>query len=117
MIDKEQREWQRIVVNMSAKCRVVDGPPRYDSVIITDMHHQGCCLQGDIEFLKGQVIRLVLEIPFEGTINLTGEVVWAGEISNDDVYSVGIRFVIDSPMAEDMCLKLYNFCLMRQPKQ
>ena len=117
MIGKEQREWQRVAVNMSAKCRVVDGPARYDAVEITDMHHQGCCLQGHVELITGQMVRLVLELPFEGLINLTGEVAWAGVINDEGDLRAGLKFLIDNPAAEDTCLKLYNFCLLRQPKQ
>jgi hypothetical protein len=117
MLGKEQREWQRIVVNMAAKCRAVDGPARYDAVEITDMHHQGCCIQGHIDLKQGQVVRIVLELPFEGPINITGTVAWTGRINDEGDTKTGLKFVINDLAAEDTCLKLYNFCLLRQPKQ
>jgi len=102
---------------MSAKCRAVDGPARYDVVQITDMHHQGCCLQGQVTLMQDQVVRIVLELPFEGLINITGKVAWTGPINDDGDTRTGLKFMIDNPAAEDTCLKLYNFCLLRQPKQ
>ncbi|MBF0330912.1 MAG: PilZ domain-containing protein [Candidatus Omnitrophica bacterium] len=117
MMGKEQREWHRVTVNMPAKCRVVDGPARYDLVEITDMHHQGCCIHGDVVLEQGQVVRLVLELPFEGPINITGEVAWSGPISSHEDIRTGLRFKMNDLAAEDTCLKLYNFCLLRQPKQ
>ncbi len=116
MYDREQREWQRIPVNMAAKCRAVDGPARYETTRIVDMHQHGCSLLGPVAFQQGQMVRLVLEIPFEGSISLTGEVKWAEPANDEGEYSAGLGFVIDSPAAEDTCLKLYHFCLLRQPK-
>jgi hypothetical protein len=112
----EKREWKRIDVNMPARCRAVDGPACYDNVLILDMHQNGCCLQGREFYQKGQVVRVVLEIPFEGSVNMAGEVAWSGPLDEGGVFRVGLRFLIDNPMAENMCMKLYNFCLFRQSK-
>jgi len=117
MLDPDKREWQRIVVDLPAKCRVIDGPARYDMMHIVDMNHQGCCMQGPVQFEKGQVVRVITEIPFEGQVAITGEVVWSGEINKDEDFRTGIRFLIDSPPAEEMSLKLYHYCLLRQPKR
>lgn len=116
MLDRDKREWKRVVVNLPAKCRVVDGPARYDDLHIVDMHHQGCCMRGHVPFQKGNMVRIVVEIPFEGPMSITGEVVWCGSVDQDGDLRSGIRFVIDSPLAEEMSMKLYHYCLLRQPK-
>lgn len=112
----DKREWQRVVVDLPAKCRAVDGPARYDMVRILDMHHKGCCLEGNVHFQKGEVIRVLVEIPFEGQVHMTGAVAWSGSLDDQDVFRTGMKFFIDSPPAEEMCLKLYHYCLLRQPK-
>ena len=112
----EQRQWQRIVVNMRARCRAIDGPPRYESILIIDMHHHGCCISGPTSFLKGQSVRIVFELPFEGQISLTGQAVWGGPANEDGDYRTGVSFLVDGPAAEDNSNKLYNYCLLRQPK-
>ena len=117
MLDPDKREWQRVSVDLPARCRVIDGPARYDMTRIVDMHHQGCCLEGQSRLEKGQVVRVIVEIPFEGQINVTGEVVWCGPVNDNDDVRAGLRFLIDSPPAEEMCLKLYHYCLLRQPKE
>jgi hypothetical protein len=116
MLDADKRAWQRVSVDLPAKCRIVDGPARYEPTCIVDMHHQGCCLQGHIQFQKGDVIRIIVDIPFEGQIHMTGEVAWSGEVHDQDDFRTGVHFLIDSPPAEEMCLKLYHYCLLRQPK-
>ena len=113
----EQREWLRVEVNMSAKVRIIDGPARYENVQIIDMHHQGCCLEGRSLFEKNQTLRIVLEIPFEGMVDITGDVMWAGAISDNGCYRTGLRFKIDRPVDEEVTLKLYHFCLVRAPKR
>ena len=112
----EKREWLRVDVNMPARCRAVDGPAKYAPVFIVDMHHHGCCFQGYELFQKGQAVRLVLEIPFEGEISMTGDVAWSGPLNEAGEFRTGLRFRIDDPVAENTCLKLYNFCLLRQPR-
>jgi hypothetical protein len=116
MLDPEKREWQRIVVDLPARCRVVDGPARYDDMRIVDMNQQGCCLEGYIQFQKGDVVRIIVEIPFEGQISLTGDVVWSGAVDKDEDFRTGVHFLVDSALAEEMALKLYHYCLLRQPK-
>jgi hypothetical protein len=116
MLDPDKREWQRITVNLPAKCRVVDGPARYDAMSIVDMHHQGCCFEGHMTFEKGQVVRIIVEIPFEGQVSVTAEVAWSGLVNDRDDIRTGVHFLIDSPVAEEMSLKLYHYCLLRQPK-
>jgi Tfp pilus assembly protein PilZ len=117
MLDPEKREWQRISVDLPAKCRLIDGPARYDDVHIVDMNHQGCCIEGHAPFIKGDMVRLIVEIPFEGQVGVTGEVIWSGPVNNDEDFRTGMHFVIDNPPAEEMSLKLYHYCLLRQPKQ
>jgi hypothetical protein len=117
MMDPDQREWKRVSVDLPAKCRVIDGPARYDVTRIVDMHHQGCCLEGHVPFRKGDMVRVIVEIPFEGQLSITGEVAWSGSINENDDFRTGMQFLIDSPLAEEMCLKLYHYCLLRQPKE
>ncbi len=116
MLDPEKREWQRVSVDLPAKCRIIDGPARYDATQIVDMHHQGCGLEGHVQFQKGDMLRVIVDIPFEGQVSVTGEVVWSGPVNDDGDFRTGIHFLIDSPPAEEMCLKLYHYCLLRQPK-
>lgn len=117
MKEPEQREWQRIVVNMQARCRVIDGAPRYESTLIVDMHHRGCCLFGPTAFAEGQAVRIILEIPFEGQISMTGKVAWAGPSNADGDFRTGVHFLIDDRVSEEACHKLYSYCLLRQPKK
>ena len=116
MVDPEKREWQRVSVDLPAKCRLIDGPARYDDMNIVDMNHQGCCIEGHLQFQKGDMLRIIIEIPFEGQLNITAEVIWSGLINNDEDFRTGVHFVIDSPAAEEMSLKLYHYFLLRQPK-
>jgi len=117
MMDPDKREWQRISVDLPAKCRVIDGPARYDDMHIVDMNQQGCCIKGHVQFQKGQIVRVIIELPFEGQISITGEVIWSGAVDGDeDDFRTGLHFVVDSPLAEEMSLKLYHYCLLRQPK-
>ena len=118
MLEPDKREWQRISVDLPARCRVIDGPARYDDMHIVDMNHQGCCMEGHVQFQKGNVVRIITDIPFEGQIGVIGEVVWSGAVNSDDEenFRTGIHFVIDGPAAEEMSLKLYHYCLLRQPK-
>ncbi len=113
----EQRQWLRVVVNMRGRCRVIDGPPRYESTLIVDMHHHGCCIFGPTAFEEGQTVRLIVELPFEGQISMTGQVVWAGPANDDGDCRTGVSFLIDGLAAEEACNKLYNYCLLRQPKK
>lgn len=117
MLDPDKREWQRVAVDLPAKCRLLDGLAHYDAVRIVNMHHQGCCLEGQVRFQKGDRIRVVVEVPFEGQLSITGDVVWSGMVNDRDEFRTGVRFLIDSPPAEEMCLKLYHYCLLRQPKE
>ena len=116
MINSDKRAWQRVAVDLQAKCRQIDGPARYEAVRIVDMHHEGFCLQGHVHFMKGAMVRVVVDLPFEGQISVTGQVVWSGQVNDADDFRAGIHFILDSPPAEEMSLKLYNFCLLRQPK-
>ena len=116
MIDKDKREWQRIAVTISAKCRDIDGAPRYEPVEVRDVHQEGCCFQGQILYSKGQHVRLVLELPFEGLVNIDGDVAWSGPVDEKGDFRTGVRFLRDNAAAEDTSMKLYHFCLLRQPK-
>ena len=116
MLDREKREWKRIAVDLVARCRAVDGPARYDDMRIVDMHHQGCCLEGHVPFNKGDQVRIIVQIPFEGQISLTGEVVWSGIVDKNDGSRTGVRFLVDSVLVEEAVLKLYHYCLLCQPK-
>ena len=116
MKQPEKREWQRVSVNMMGRARVIDGPARYDAVRIVDMHHQGCCLEGVVAYEHEQAIRIILEIPFEGEVSILGNVAWVGLINDQGEYRSGIRFVVDDPRSEEVCMKLYHFCMMRKPK-
>ena len=117
MLEPDNREWQRVPVDLPAKCRIVDGPARYDMIQVVDMNHQGCCMQGASQFQKGDVVRIIIELPFEGQISMTGEVIWSGAVENDsEDFRTGVRFVLDGAAAEETSLKLYHYCLLRQPK-
>ncbi|GEM_PF-5496080 len=113
---REQREWMRIAVNMPAKCRLIDGAARYEATRVTDIHHQGGCLEGAQYFRKGARIRIILEIPFEGQVSFTAEAAWSVPINAEGDYRTGLKFIIDGPLAEDNCNKLYHYCLLRQPR-
>ncbi len=116
MLNRENREWQRVNVDLMARCRALDGAPRYEPIRIIDMHHKGCCLEGTSRFQKGETVRVIVEIPFEGEVNITGLVAWSGAINDKGDYRTGLKFEIDSPPAEETCLKLYHYCTMKHPK-
>jgi Tfp pilus assembly protein PilZ len=116
MLGREQREWIRVPVDLMAKCRAVNGAARYDAVRIVDMHHKGCCLQAAVFFRKGTEVRVILDLPFEGALSMTAEVAWHMPVDTNDEYRMGLKFIIDTPAAEDICMKIYNYCSLRHPK-
>ncbi len=116
MLDPEKREFQRLPADLPAKCRIIDGAAHYDVVRIVDMTHQGCCLEGPVPYQKDDILRIILELPFEGQITITSQVIWSGPVNDNEDFRTGARFLIDSPLAEEMRLKLYHYCLLRQPK-
>ena len=85
MIHNDKREWQRLVVNMQARCRAVDGPACYETTRIVDIHQHGCSVLGPFQFQKGQQVRVVLDLPFEGQISMTGEVKWSEPINDEEI--------------------------------
>ncbi len=113
---REQREWIRIAVDLPAKYRIIDGPARYDIMRIVDIHHRGGCFQAAQHLSKGEKVRIILEIPFEGQVNFTAEVAWCFPMNDEDDYRTGVKFIVDGPQAEENCHKLYHFCLLQQPK-
>lgn len=108
---EEKRAWKRLKVNLSAKCRVVDAAA-YSFYKITDIHHEGCCIEGESGFKEGQEIRVVVHIPTDGEIYLIGMVCWTRR-DNKGVYSTGLKFVVSGQVAEENSTKLYNFCVAR----
>ena len=108
----EKRSWKRVAVKLIAKCRPVDLSV-YREIRITDIHQEGCCVKSEDAFEKDEELRLVIDIPKEGKIYLAGKVMWAEWAEEEAVNCAGIRFVIDSPVAEAASFKLYNFCMGR----
>ena len=116
MFERDKREWQRVAVDLPAQCCLVDGAVKDEIIRIVDVHQQGCCIQGRVYFEKGKRVRVMVEIPFEGPVSITGEVAWSGPVNGQDDLRTGMRFLIDTPLAQETCLKLYHHCLLRRPK-
>ena len=109
---RNKREWIRLAVDMPAKYRIIDGPARYETARMVDVHHHGGCLQCPQHLRKGEKIRIVMEIPFSGQVNFTAESMWSIPDNADGTYRVGMKFIIDNPQAEENSHKLYHFCLL-----
>ncbi len=107
----EKRSWQRVKVNLKAKCRLVD-VAAYSFYQITDIHHEGCCIVGESGFQEGQEVRIVVHIPTEGEIYLIGMIRWSRRDEKGE-YNIGIKFLINGQMAEESSGKLYSFCVSR----
>jgi hypothetical protein len=108
-MSQDLRSWKRYPIDGVAKCRLADGSA-YHYVKVRDIHHLGCGLRSDVEMQKGQSLRIVVTIPPVDSAYLTGEVAWSGARENEDFYSVGVRFNIDNPNAEENSMKLYHYC-------
>jgi hypothetical protein len=106
---EEQRVWKRFNVDVVAKYRLSD-ESSYEFVKISNIHHQGCRLKSDVELPRGQSLRIVILPSSADPIYLNGTVVWSKAVEGEDVYKVGVQFVIDSPYAEENSAKLYNYC-------
>lgn len=107
----ERRSWERVKVDLQAKCRLVDAAA-YSLCQITDIHHEGCCLEGNTDFLLGQELRLVVRIPIEGEIYLIGTVCWSRRDHKGE-FNTGLKFVVSGQLAEENAAKLYSFCVSR----
>ncbi len=116
MMDGDKRAWQRIAVDLPAKCRVIDGSAQYNHVRIIDMHQEGCGFEGGVQFHKDEILRMVVEIPFEGQLSMAAQAIWSGLVNDEESFRTGVKFLIDTPAAEETALKLYHYCLLRQPK-
>ncbi len=106
---QEKRAWTRMSVALNARCRPVD-VASYTYMKITDIHHEGCCLEGEVSFPVGQELRITTNIPIEGEVYMAGKVAWSKHVEDGGGYRTGVKFVVDSPVAEAAQFKLYNYC-------
>lgn len=109
---KERREWKRIMVDILAKCRLEDEAV-YHHIRITDMHHQGCRFVSDAGFATGQNVRIVVDESVLGKLYLVGAVLWVSRIEGGGLYQVGIKFLINDPVAVENSSRLYKFLMTR----
>lgn len=108
----EKREWKRIPFTKVAKCRTAE-ESAYRHVHIVDIHHQGCCIKSDIGFQNDEEIRILVDVPVEGSLYLTGVVMWSELIHKEKSYRTGVKFVSGGPQSDEAHAKLYNFCMMQ----
>ena len=103
----EKREWKRVPLDFSAKCRLAN-EGTYHHVRLTDMHHQGFRFNSTVEFTKGQQVRMVVDQPILGSLYLVGEILWVKHIDGEEPYRVGARLLINDPIAVRNSLKVYG---------
>ncbi|MBF0123615.1 MAG: PilZ domain-containing protein [Candidatus Omnitrophica bacterium] len=106
----EKREWKRVPLDFSAKCRLA-GESTYHHVQLTDMHHQGFCFNSAVEFEKGRPIRMVVDHPVLGSLYLVGETLWVERVDGPESYRVGARLLIDDSVSAQNSLKLYGYLM------
>ena len=113
----EQRQCQRIPVVFDAKCRgIEDTFTPYHRTEIVDITHEGCRLVGSGHFKRGQVVSLLVDLPYEGSLHLQAVAAWSAPLYKNAISETGLRFITEDSTAEETYMKLYHFCLLRQPK-
>ena len=109
---EEKREWKRVPVEVSARCRWIEEATYYDIRLI-DMHHQGCRFKSAVPFEVGQEVRIVVDESFLGSLYLVGSILWVNYVDGREPYQVGVQFLVNDPRAVENTSKLYSHLISR----
>ena len=105
----ERRQFLRVTLASAIQYRVLEEPgsARYEG-ILQDIGAGGLRFTAQQPMEQGTALELIIKLPMkDGSLTLTGEVVWAQPLKVDTEY--GVRFVELSPDAQYELDELIQF--------
>ncbi len=104
----ESREWRRVGVDIAAQGEVLAGSGKIFASQVVNITPDGMCFLSPEGLQPDQVVRLVMELPEIGRLEVCLKVVWAGYFEQYKGYRAGGKFEALPEREKEKYLRFYH---------